>query len=59
VDYTADSPRGPPAHARISPAAVQDEIREWLHPRVLEEDLPIQYVVVGEKSPPARSSANP
>ncbi len=51
VDFTEDSPHGPPAHARIRPEVVADEMRPSLTPRVLEEDLPYQYVVVGEKTP--------
>jgi cyclopropane fatty-acyl-phospholipid synthase-like methyltransferase len=51
VDFTEDSPSGPPAEHRVRPETVKAELEAGgLEARVLQEDLPRQYVVVGEKA---------
>jgi ubiquinone/menaquinone biosynthesis C-methylase UbiE len=58
VDFTAESPQGPPAHARLSTATVIAELQAGgLVARVVPESLPHQYVVVGQK--PGASPARP
>jgi len=53
VDFTADSPHGPPAPMRLAPERIEGELREGgLHPRRVEETLPHQYVILGWRSPP-------
>ena len=48
IDYTRDSPRGPPAKHRLSPEQVVAELNEGgAKASVLIEDLPLQYIVVG------------
>jgi SAM-dependent methyltransferase len=50
VDFTAESPEGPPAHARLSPATVIAELQAGgLSARAVTESLPLQYVVIGQK----------
>lgn len=50
VDFTARSPEGPPARHRLSPEAVIAELQAGgLRARVVRENLPHQYVVIGEK----------
>jgi len=50
VDFTAESPEGPPAHARLSPGAVIAELQTGgLSARAVAESLPLQYVVIGQK----------
>jgi len=66
VDFTAESPEGAPAHARLSPATVIAELQTGgLSARSVAESLPLQYVVIGQKQgaadrpaptpPPARA----
>lgn len=48
VDFTMESPTGPPRHHRLSPAQVVEELEAGgLDAEILEETLPRQYVVVG------------
>jgi ubiquinone/menaquinone biosynthesis C-methylase UbiE len=50
VDFTAESPEGPPAHARLSPGTVIAELQTGgLSARAVAESLPLQYVVIGQK----------
>ena len=50
VEFTAESPKGPPAHARLSPAAVIAELQAGgFSARTVAESLPLQYVVIGQK----------
>lgn len=50
VDFTAESPEGPPAHARLSPTTVISELQTGgLSARTVAESLPLQYVVIGQK----------
>ena len=50
VDFTAESPEGPPAHARLSPATVMAELQAGgFSARTVAENLPLQYVVIGQK----------
>ena len=50
VDFTAESPEGPPAHARLSPETVIAELNAGgLSARTVPESLPFQYAVVGQK----------
>jgi SAM-dependent methyltransferase len=50
VDFTAESPQGPPAHARLSPATVIAELEAGgFSARMVAESLPFQYVVIGQK----------
>jgi SAM-dependent methyltransferase len=50
VDFTAESPRGPPAHARVSPTTVIAELQTGgFSARTVAESLPLQYVVIGQK----------
>jgi ubiquinone/menaquinone biosynthesis C-methylase UbiE len=50
VDFTAESPEGPPAHARLSPATVIAELQAGgFSARTVAESLPLQYVVIGQK----------
>lgn len=58
VDFTADSPQGPPASARVSPATVIADLQAGgFTARVVAESLPFQYVVIGQK--PAVSQGRP
>jgi ubiquinone/menaquinone biosynthesis C-methylase UbiE len=50
VDFTAESPQGPPAHARLTPGTVITELQTaGLGARMVAESLPLQYVVIGQK----------
>jgi SAM-dependent methyltransferase len=50
VDYTLESPRGPPPAGRLAPALVVDELtRAGFAVEVVEESLPDQYIVRGRK----------
>jgi len=50
VDYTLDSPHGPPKEHRLPPQRVVEELEMGgLKASVIEESLPQQYVVVGHK----------
>jgi ketosteroid isomerase-like protein/ubiquinone/menaquinone biosynthesis C-methylase UbiE len=56
VDYTKDSPHGPPVEHRLPPEKVIAELAlGGLEATVLEEDLPLQYVVLGRR--PADATA--
>ena len=58
VDFTAESPQGPPAAARLSPATVIAELEAGgFSARTLPESLPLQYVVIGQK--PGASKGRP
>ena len=58
VDFTAESPEGPPAHARLSPETVIAELEAGgFSARMVAENLPFQYVVIGQKH--AASQAHP
>jgi ubiquinone/menaquinone biosynthesis C-methylase UbiE len=59
VDFTAESPHGPPPPARLAPEVVVSELQGALHPHLLEEELPYQYVVLAWRSPPARTQVRP
>lgn len=50
VDFTAESPEGPPTSARLSPATVIAELQAGgFSARTVAESLPFQYVVIGQK----------
>jgi ubiquinone/menaquinone biosynthesis C-methylase UbiE len=50
VDFTAESPEGPPARHRLSPATVIAELQAGgFSARTVAESLPLQYVVIGQK----------
>ena len=50
VDYTMNAPRGPPPKHRLPQATVVAELEAGgLEARVVEEDLPLQYIVVGAR----------
>jgi ubiquinone/menaquinone biosynthesis C-methylase UbiE len=50
VDYTMDSPHGPPRDHRLPADRVIDELsRGGFNASLSEEDLPYQYVVIGRK----------
>jgi SAM-dependent methyltransferase len=50
VDYTRDSPSGPPVAARLPPEQVMEELAAGgLEVELVEEDLPRQYVVRGRR----------
>jgi len=57
VDYTKDSPSGPPLRERIPPEQVAKELAVGgLDPEIVVESLPRQYIVVGKvRSAPSRS----
>ncbi len=58
VDFTADSPEGPPAHARLLPATIIAELEAGgFSARTVAESLPLQYVVIGQK--PGASKGRP
>jgi ubiquinone/menaquinone biosynthesis C-methylase UbiE len=60
VDFTAESPEGPPAHARLSPATVIAELQAGgFSARTVAESLPLQYVVIGQKQVPSRGRPAP
>ena len=50
VDFTRDSPSGPPVEERLEPQQVMSELGGGgLQAELMEETLPRQYVVVGRK----------
>lgn len=50
IDFTADSPRGPPPQMRLTAEQIAAELREGgLEVDVLEESLPYQYAVRGRR----------
>ncbi|MFW5738991.1 MAG: class I SAM-dependent methyltransferase [Myxococcota bacterium] len=50
VDYTLDSPHGPPKDHRLAPERVMEELEAGgFDARLVEEELPRQYVVAGAK----------
>lgn len=50
VDFTMDSPEGPPKKHRLPPDAVEKELAGGsLKPETLASSLPRQYVVVGRR----------
>ncbi len=50
VDFTAESPQGPPRRARLAPATVIAELEAGgFSARTVAESLPFQYVVIGQK----------
>lgn len=52
VDFTLDSPIGPPKAARIAPEALAAELRAaGFVPRIAPETLPRQYVILTEAEP--------
>lgn len=52
VDFTLDSPIGPPKSARLAPDAVAAELRAaGFRPRIAQESLPRQYVILTEVEP--------
>ncbi|MEM7585108.1 MAG: class I SAM-dependent methyltransferase, partial [Acidobacteriota bacterium] len=56
VDFTRDSPSGPPVAARLLPDQVIAELTAGgLEARVVEETLPRQYVVVGRRERPPKT----
>lgn len=58
VDFTLDSPSGPPKHHRVSPELVSEELAAGgLSTEVLTETLPRQFVVVGRKATDATEVA--
>ncbi len=55
IDFTLDSPMGPPKEHRLPPEVVATELdRGGLHAAVLEPGLPHQYIMKGEPAPPVR-----
>lgn len=52
VDFTKDSPEGPPPEHRLPAAKVIEELKAGgLEAEVVEETLPRQYIVIGRKAP--------
>ena len=50
VDYTLDSPSGPPREERLAPEQIVDELaRGGLASAQIEESLPRQFIVVGRR----------
>ena len=53
VDYTLDSPEGPPKEHRMAPEQVVKELEAGgLEAEIVAEKLPRQYVVIGRAPPP-------
>ncbi len=51
IDYTKEAKRGPPVQFRMGPKKVAAELTQaGLRATVLDEDLPLQYMVVGQLS---------
>jgi predicted methyltransferase len=51
VDFTAESPIGPPREMRLAPATVVDELaKAGFAARVVDETLPHQYAVLGTRA---------
>jgi SAM-dependent methyltransferase len=60
VDFTAESPEGPPAGARLSPATVIAELQAGgFSAHTVTESLPFQYVVIGQKQVASRGRPAP
>lgn len=52
VDFTKDSPVGPPAEHRLESSAVEAELQAaGFQTRVVEAELPNQYIVAGTRPP--------
>ena len=50
VDFTKDSPHGPPPAARLSPEEVRADLAAaGLSPRTIDAGLPYQYVIAGDR----------
>jgi SAM-dependent methyltransferase len=50
VDFTMDAKRGPPAHHRVRPEQIIDELTAGgLKASLVEESLPDQFIVVGRR----------
>ncbi len=50
VDFTLDSPHGPPVNQRLTPEQVIEELEAGgLEAQLLREDLPAQYIVVAHR----------
>lgn len=50
VDFTTDSPHGPPPEHRLAPESIADDLaRAGLNAHLPAEPLPYQYVVFGER----------
>jgi SAM-dependent methyltransferase len=50
VDFTFDSPHGPPKHARLAPEAIREDLAAaGLEVEIVKSALPDQYVVRGQK----------
>jgi predicted methyltransferase len=57
VDFTAESPIGPPPAGRIPPEAVVTELETaGFQATIADETLPHQYVIIALRVPPARCS---
>ncbi|HEU0030024.1 MAG TPA: class I SAM-dependent methyltransferase [Kofleriaceae bacterium] len=53
VDFTADSPHGPPRDMRLPPETIVSELRAaGLTAEIATETLPHQYIVIGKKRCP-------
>jgi cyclopropane fatty-acyl-phospholipid synthase-like methyltransferase len=51
VDYTVDSPHGPPKDHKLAPEKVVEELEAGgLSAQIVDEDLPRQYIVIGRKA---------
>lgn len=50
VDYTLDSPQGPPKDHKLEPEKVVEELEAGgFDAKIVEENLPRQYIVIGQK----------
>ena len=50
VDFTMEAKHGPPAHHRLRPEQVMDELTAGgLDASLIEEPLPEQFIVVGRR----------
>jgi SAM-dependent methyltransferase len=59
VDFTAESPIGPPVAERLAPGTVEEELRRaGFDVRIAQASLPHQYVIIGQRSSPAGCSAS-
>ena len=60
VDFTAESPEGPPAHHRLTPESVIAELQAaGFSANTVGERLPNQYVVIGLKQGSAKGKPEP
>ncbi|MFP4600070.1 MAG: methyltransferase domain-containing protein [Persicimonas sp.] len=51
VDYTMEADQGPPKKMRLEPSEVVDELEQaGFETEVVEESLPKQYIVIGQKA---------